>query len=277
MKSNPIFFTTLTLAAPLAFLLQSSDLAQAKGGGGGATTPFAQDAEPVAAAPAPSPRANVDFFFPGGTPGDFVNAVEKQYKVDWKEVVDIPNNMRSIHIPALRMNQQSVESIFPVYRGGGGRGGGGGGGGLGGAFGGGGRGGFGAIAEERDPLTALIALYNNVGQARQEMGELRVEGDLAKPSVVIFRSFANTTPDIKVKVFALGAIPKDQWEKLEWELNNMLSSPSLVANQAPAHFAIHPNSSLLIVVGPESALEAVESLVTAWRANTTTATTGPKN
>ena len=166
MKSNSIFFTTLTLAAPLAFLLPASALAQTNAGAlpaaglidisypapgvidvywqgapaqaeGTTTSP-----QPVqdTAATASTPRANVDFFFPGGTPSEFVAAVEKQYKVDWKRVVDIPNNMASARIPALRMDEQSVESMFPVARGfgGGGRGGGGGGGG---GFGGGGGGG----------------------------------------------------------------------------------------------------------------------------------------
>ena len=291
MKSNSFFFTTLTLAAPLAFLLQTSDLAQAKGGGGGGMTPPAQDAEAVAPAPAPSPRANpslrgsdwvwvapapapspranVEFFFPGGTPFDFVNAVEKQYKADWKKVVDIPDNMRDVHIPALRMNQQSVESMYPVYRGGGGRGGGGGGGG-GGGFGGGGRGGFGATPEELDPLNALISLYNSLGQAKPELGRLMVEGDLAKPSVVIFHStYANTVPELKMKAFALGGIQFLQWDKLADEIRRQTETLGFVNHSTgkPANVEIHRDSSLLIVVGNAEVLEAAESLVAAWRDN----------
>ena len=98
MKSNFTLFNTLLLAAPLALCLTVPALAQAEQG---TITPApAQDTNST-----PSPlRDNVEFLFPGGTPGDFLNAVEKQYKVDWKKVADIPRNMEFVHIPALRMN-----------------------------------------------------------------------------------------------------------------------------------------------------------------------------
>ncbi|MGA2557628.1 MAG: hypothetical protein ABSG04_15275 [Verrucomicrobiota bacterium] len=267
MKSNSILFTTLTLAAPLAFLLQGSDLAQAKGGGG--STPLAQDAEAATPAPAPSPRANVDFFFPGGTPSEFVAAVEKQYRVEWAKVVDIAENMREVHIPALRMSQQSVESMFPVYRGGGGRGGGGAGGG--GGFGGGGiRGGFGSNPEERDPLMALITLYNRLGQAKSELGSLMVEGDLAKPSIVMFRSiYANSAPELTLKAFALNGIPVAEWDKLAQEINDQIGMIHGMNHKDAVRYKVdvHRDSKLLVVFGTASDLDAVESLVAAWRTN----------
>ena len=274
MKSNSFLFTTLTLAAPLAFLLQTSDLVQAKGGGVMMTAP-AQDAEAGAVAPAPSPRANVDFFFPGGTPSEFVAAIEKQYKVEWAKVVDIADNMREVHIPALRMSQQSVESIFPVYRGGGGGGGGRGGGGAGGGgvFGAGGfRGGFGGDPEERDPLMALITLYNRLGPAKSELGELMVQGDLAKPSIVIFRSiYADSAPQLTLKAFPLNDIPEDQWDKLAQEMQDEIKVMDQMnrrgANPKSVKVEVHRDSRLLIVLGTTSDLDAAESLVKAWRSN----------
>jgi hypothetical protein len=95
-----------------------------------------------------------------------------------------------------------------------------------------------------------------------------VEGDLAKPSVVIFHStYPNATPELKMKVFALGRIPRDQRGKMESELNDLLEEQSAVTHQAQAHAASHSDTSLLIVFGPESALEAAESFVAAWRDN----------
>ncbi len=275
MKSNSIFFTALNLAAPLAFLSQGSALAQADSATN--TPPTAE----AAGLPAASPRDEVDFFFPGGTPSEFVAAVEKQYKVDWAKVVDIPDKMRAVHIPALRMNLRSAESMSPGFRGrpgGGGGGFGGFGGGAGGASAGGGgsggggrRGVFAGIPENRDPLEALIALYNSLGQAIPELGELMVRGDLAKPSVVIFRSiYANTTPDVTLKAFALNGIPANQWEKLAQEIEVQNKDLNNINRRFwnPNSFArINRDSGLLIVRGVPSDLAVAESLVAAWHAN----------
>ena len=295
MKSNPIFFTTLTLAAPLAFLLQASALAQAGPArpAAGVIDVYWQGApaqaegtttspQPVqdTAATASTPGDNVEFFFPGGNPWEFVAAVEKQYKVDWAKVVDIPNNMQAVHIPRLRMNRQSVESMFPVFRRGGRGGGAGGGFGGGGGGGGGPPNGLAAMPEDRQPLEALITLYNDLSRAKPELGNLMVEGDLAKPSVVIFHSnYANPTPE-RMKVFALGSIPKDKWEQLAKELNDLFISQFTIlrenqgADHVPGGAVIHAQSALLIVSGTESALETAESFVTAWRANYATPVPG---
>ena len=348
------------LAAPVALWLQSSALAQPTGGTN-TPPPPAQNA----GAATPAVQDNVEFFFPGGTPGDFLNAVEKQYKVDWKKVADIPENMRFVRIPALRMNHQSADSMFAAAR----RGGGGGGGGLG----------LAALdhavtrpngfsnllaktiaesvsaastgasnniseahklsppteaereayyqarqrladlqaegallqrryvtnhpkfkanllaiegaeatkkaledanpsllaaapAEERNPLEALVALYNSLQQARPELGNLLVEGDLARPSVVLFHSgAANRTSDVKMKTFALKGIPVNEWGKLEGELNEqfkMLDYLNHLTGPLGAQALIHKDTALLFVFSPESSyLEAAESLIAAWNAN----------
>ena len=272
MKSNSIFFNTLMLAAPVALWLQGSALAQPTGA---TTTPpppapsaaaatLPAPSPPLGWAPPPAPNAgaaastnqdnverisfvrvdfadNVEFFFPGGTPGDFLNAVEKQYKVDWKKVADIPDNMRNVRIPALRMSRQSADSMLAAAR-------------RDGATGASNNASVAnklsppteaeqeaysqvrqrladlqalgvklqsvfttnhpkvkanlldievaearkkaledahpallvaaAAAEERKSLEALVALYNSLGRAKPELGNLLVEGDLAKPSVV---------------------------------------------------------------------------------------------
>jgi hypothetical protein len=225
----------------------------------------------------------VEFFFPGGRPGEFLDAVEKQYKVDWKKVADIPDNMREVQIPTLRMNRQSAESIS--RRGGGGGFGGfavgltnwPGEGGLGGGFFGGGGGG--GIPADRNPLDALIVLYNSLQQAKPELGHLLVEGDLAKPSVVIFYSGVRTTlPDRKVKAFALKGISENEWGKLENEINaeferELMRKFELFRHtplQMPVdggHASLHKDLGLLLVDGPEWSVEAAESFVAAWLAN----------
>jgi hypothetical protein len=109
-----------------------------------------------------------------------------------------------------------------------------------------------------------------------------VEGDLRRPSVVIFHSeFAPATqPGHKVKAFALNRIHKADWEKLEKEITEQFDSErnmELARVQSgvdrvfrDSQFAgvrVHPDTGLLIVEGPEWAVEAAESFVNAWRDN----------
>jgi hypothetical protein len=211
--------------------------------------------------------------------------VEKQYKVDWAKVADIPANMAEVVIPRLRMNRQSAEHIIDSY----------GGRRPGGRFGGGGGGGGfqGGREPDHSPLDALIALYNSLSQAKPELGQLIVEGDLAKPSVVIFRSNSQRTSSIdysnfKMKAFALKGIPENEWGKLEEVVGHELDTLAMLQIERPvgerhsdheqtlmaeeierqrqSRVALYKDTGLLIVRGPEPILEAAESLVTAWRA-----------
>lgn len=104
MKSNSIFFTTLMLAALVALWLQGSALAQATGGTN-APPPAPENGAP-AGVNAPTFRDNVDFYFAGGNPVQFLRAVDEQYQVDWRKVADVPIDMQQIYIH---------KSIFPPY------------------------------------------------------------------------------------------------------------------------------------------------------------------
>jgi hypothetical protein len=274
MKSHSIYFTTLMLAAPVALWLQGSALAQATGG---TITPAppAQGNDARAGTNGEF-RDNVDFYFPGGNPRQFLRAVDEQYHVDWMSVADIPGNMQQVQIPALRMSRESMSRIPARGRGlRAGRGGGRGGGGAAGA----------PAATEiaaapdagapamREPLEALVALYDSLGLAKPELGELRVVGDLAKPSIVLLRAIYQpaTTPDFKMKAFALKGIPESEWDGLAVFANQELGhladvtwSPQV---KGATQVTLHRDPGLLIVFGPESALQAAESLVTAWRDN----------
>jgi hypothetical protein len=193
------------------------------------------------------------------------------------------------------MNGQSAAHIL----GGGGfggrsrRGGGGGGGGFGG--GGGGAGVQGGGESEHNPIEALIALYNSLWQAKPELGQLIVEGDLAKPSVVVFHCDVQRRPlidnsDFKMKAFALNGIPPKEWEQLEDLVDSELNKLALlqiersintgeplsdnetrhldmeIGKARESRVTLHKDTGLLIVRGSQSILDAADSLVTAWRA-----------
>ena len=117
----------------------------------------------------------------------------------------------------------------------------------------------------------MIFLYNSLQEAKPELGTLMVQGDLTKPSVVIFRSRApDMTPVVKMKAFALKGIPPTDWNKLRDELERelaILAHAQREANGSGSSIEIHEGTALLIVIGPEAVLEAAESLVTAWEKN----------
>jgi len=223
----------------------------------------------------PPHQGEAGFAFSGGTPKLFLDAVEERYHVNWSSVADIPDQMRNVHIPALRIDQ---ESIGPILNNAGPRqgrvAGVGGFGGLGGGFGGGG--GAGIHSEQRPtPLEALVVLYNHLGEVKPELGRLVVEGDLAKPSVVMFiPGNMPEPPEIKVKAFPLKGIPEKDWDKLEKDIAEARDAlPRTFADVgAPplgriGRIEIHRATSLIVATGSAPFIEMVESMVAAYHAN----------
>ncbi len=218
-------------------------------------------------------RDDAGFAFPGGTPKEFIEAVEQQYKVNWSSVAEIPDELKSAHIPALRMDRDSLEPILRRGR-------------LGVGTGGHSAGGFGPAPsnestrpaagfamERHKPLEALVALYNSLQQAKPELGQLVVEGDFARPSVVMFTASraASAPADFQMKAFPLKGIPEKEWEKLalvaEQELRALAAVQRASSRELRPMLRIHRETALLIVLGPPSFLDAVGSFVTAWHAN----------
>jgi hypothetical protein len=128
------------------------------------------------------------------------------------------------------------------------------------------------VEEERNPLEALIVLYNSLQQAKPELGELIVEGDLAKPSIVIFRP---TVPagatDLKMRAFALKGTPTNEWENLRNLMDRRLTQMALIedltAVSSKMRVDVQRDVGLLVVIAPESFLEAAASLWAAWQSN----------
>jgi hypothetical protein len=185
------------------------------------------------------------FAFPGGTPSQFLNAVQEQFKVDWSSVADIPREMGDVHIPKLRINQ---DSLGPILR---------------------------RTGSESGPLGALVSLYNQLGEQKPELGRLIVKGDLTKPSVVMFvpdKAVTDTQPKVKVKAFSIWGISDAERAKLSRDVElaqaEALHYASHVRGSSALHslegtVAMHNDTSLLVATGPESFVEMVESIVTA--------------
>ena len=196
----------------------------------------------------PARRAATSFVFPGGTPHEFLNAVQEQYKVDWSSVADIPKVMADVHIPRLRINQDSAGFLaMPT--------------GLG-----------------NDELSMLISLYNQLGEQKPELGRLVVKGDLNKPSVVMFvpdKAAADTQLSVKVKAFSIWGISDAERGKLLEDIERSKKEALEYASRLRGSsglrslegtVAIHNDTSLLVATGPEPYVDVVESIVTAFLA-----------
>ena len=193
----------------------------------------------------PARSEATSFAFPGGTPSQFLNAVQEQFKVDWSSVADIPKEMADVHIPRLRINQ---DSLGPILR---------------------------PTGTERGPLVALVSLYNQLGEQKPELGRLIVKGDLSKPSVVMFvpdKAATDTQPKVKVKAFSIWGISDAERAKLQEDIERAKKEALDYASRLrgssglrslEGNVAIHNDTSLLVATGPESFVEMVESIVTA--------------
>lgn len=193
----------------------------------------------------PAARDEGGFAFPGGTPGEFVKAVQTQYKVDWFSVADIPREMEGVRIPRLRIDQNSLKPILARTEG------------------------------EVSPLAALVSLYNQLGEQKTELGHLIVKGDLAKPSVVMFvpgKAAADAQSRVKVKAFSIYGINDAERAKLQTDINRAREEATGYASnvrgvsglrELEGTVAIHSETSLLVATGPEPFVEMVESIVNA--------------
>jgi hypothetical protein len=190
----------------------------------------------------------IAFAFPGGTPAQFLDAIQRQYNVDWVSVADIPKEMADVRVPRLRINQASLMAL-----------------GHGNDVG-------------ADSLGAVVSLYNQLGGQKPELGRLIVQGGLTKPSVVMFvpdKALTDTQPKVKVKAFSIYGINNAERAKLEEDIDRArkeaMDSISHLRGSAGQRslegtVAIHKETSLLVATGPESFVEMVESIVTACQA-----------
>jgi len=187
------------------------------------------------------------FSFPGGTPRDFVKAVQEHFRVDWKSVTDLPKEMEAVRIPPLRLNTASVPDTGSAASGG--------------------------------SLGALVSLYNQVGEQDAELGHLVVRGNLAKPSVVTFvpsKAAENTRRELVVKAFSIYGLSDEAKARLQEDIQRATNEALNYARDShgpgsarelDGAVALHRETNLLVAAGQETYVEMVESIVTACMAN----------
>ncbi len=224
MKMKATFLQTIAFGLPLALWMPLST--QAQGSGELKPPPQTNEGEQV-------------FNFPGGTPRQFIEAVEKQFKVDWLSVASIPSEMDKVQVPKLRLTARPTTRL---------------------------------AARE------LVNLYNRLAERSPQLGTLVVDGNDAKPSFVMLvpnPAWGLEQPKIKVKAFTVWGLSDILKQKLEQDIDRAREEAmdyTAVRRGSPVAFrslagrvAIHKDTDLLVAIGPESYVNMVELIVAAYR------------
>ncbi len=263
MKSKRSLPASLALAAAITLLGQPAAPAQNSAQNSNIQTNTQTNTQTNSTPPG---KSDVIFSFPAGSPRDFLTAVEKTFKVDWWSVTELPRQMENLRIPRLRITTDSLEPLLRHDEGTA-------------------RAGLGDPASHGPPmkvrfeflpeaarrdlaLRALIALYTSLEEAKPELGRLKVEEDYTRPSVVLFVAGRNAAAEFKIRIYSLKGIPEAEWPKTE-QMADEICGQLMDQYQRNSHFNIrlHSQAGLLILTGPEYCMEAVESLLAAWKSN----------
>jgi hypothetical protein len=279
-------------ALSLAVVLLVQFHAQAQTTGEPKPLPAAPDSPPGAARMLYQPYT---FSFPGGGPRDLLGAVETMFqhvsfdklsvptdanwaegwqerlrasekelqgtKVDWLSIADVPQEMLMVRVPKLRfdVNFYVLDGRLGWLR----------------RRASGGDEAMTLLSQVRQNLHNLLTLYNKLGREKPELGQLLVEGDLEKPSVVMLvpdKSATAAQPQIKVKAFSLAGIPEKSLDALQADVRNAQQQAEEYSARAGTGrpighglVSIHAETHLLIATGSEAYVEMVESVVEAYR------------
>lgn len=221
---------------------------------GCANAAFAQDipgGTPPPAGKTPGSAEN-DFLFPGGSPIDFLQALQKQYGVDLMSLADISPGIDRAHVPKLR-----IPAARPLSN----------------------------IPQPLWQLDNMIALYNQLAKDDPRLGKLFVQSSGTNVIAVTLRPLPTTDVarvEIKTRAFPLAGIPEAKWSELtrvigftQLEIQNRPESRGQLGEMfGPPSVSIHKSSELLIAVGSETYIDLVGSIVDAWRANAASETPG---
>ncbi len=194
----------------------------------------------------PQGKEQAAFTFPGGTPRQFMEAVEKQFKVDWLSIASIPAELQQVQIPKLRLTPKPKGNM--------------------------------ALGMD-SPVRQLVLLYNSLAEKSPQLGTLLVDGDdPRKPSAVMLVPNKTTSvvqARMKTMAFPLRGVPEKDWATLADEIMQMggeathyeaMMTGGLEASQ-PGFVKVHQAAALLVVTGSESFVEMAESVVAAFQAN----------
>jgi hypothetical protein len=187
------------------------------------------------------------FTFTGGTPRQFVEAIDKYYKTDWANIVQIPVQMERMWIPRMRLPTDMPLASHPIP----------------------------TLPNQPAIFSAsLLSLYADLAAKDPELGNLIVKGDPMEPNLVIFipdKSIVDAPSDIRVKAFSLQKIPKASWPNLLKEIDDTQMYAARYAEEKGANqrlfsgrSAIHADTQILVAIGTDAYVTMVQSVEDAF-------------
>jgi hypothetical protein len=185
--------------------------------------------------PQDQPMGGDTFYFGGGTPYNFVEAVRGHFGVQWG-ISTIPDEMRNARVPALRLKTEVVRDVEKLVR-------------L-----------YNSIGEQNPEMGQWVL----EGAPERPDVLLLVPG--RKPGTQPERDPA------KARAVVLRGIPLQQWNRVEKDIQRgheeLLKMPGKTELLGRSHFRLHTDSEILMAYGSEPFLQMVESIVTAHSENT---------
>jgi hypothetical protein len=201
--------------------------------------------------------AYAEFHFSGGTPGDFVHAMEKHFGVDWSGV-QIPPELSKVHIPEFREshlqnlgieNDSGDVSLNEAH-----------------------------ISDAED----VVGLYNAIADKYPTIGKWHLfgspgmgGGDVYRPAAVMLLAPTpeigeGKTPNLKVKALPLEGIPENRWasvkqaiEQAKDEANAALADANPPGERLDGKVSVQAESKTLVVVGTQGYIDLAESVLAA--------------
>lgn len=200
-----------------------------------------------------------EFHFPGGTPGEFVAALEKHFGVDWS-VAQIPPEMRNVRVPEFRIGDETHLINRDTE----------------------GRDVDSGEAARLTNVGRVVSLYNAIAAKYPAIGKwnaVNADGtrdeDYYRPSIILLSPPAagnesEKAPSMKVKALPLEGIPENQWssvkrgiEMAQSTANEDLRNANPPGELVDGKVSIQAESKTLVVVGTQAYIDLAESVVAA--------------
>ena len=172
------------------------------------------------------------FEFQGGNPIDFVYAIDHHFRTRLMQILSLPETLRRAEVPKVRI----------------------------------------AANEPKD----LLTLYNHLDNPELGQWRWQYEGGpggtnigllaLVPDKTVAAATLKNNTT--RVQALALADIPTNRWDGLAVSIKQASELGARTGNTSMhGNFYLQPESKILIVAGPEAYIEAISSVVSAYRDN----------
>jgi hypothetical protein len=186
----------------------------------------------------------VQFTFGGGTPRDFIAAIQKQFNVDWWDIVTIPRELSNVQIPRMRLRTADPEEVLDTYN----------------------------FLGEEDPSLGKWSWIPGRRLAKNGGPAPPMPFVVLVPDKQITLARQEKTRPISARLFPLRGIPETEYQAIV----DAIERANRVANQlrdeagqevSSGNLAIDSRTKTLIASGPPDYLDLVESSVNTFAKN----------